>query len=129
MNNDNTELVNNNIIKNTHNLYVRGSQDTTNQEPEQNINTNNNNNQDSDNNNDVKENNKNFSLNVLVFIIILATIITTYYYSVLWLIIKIHLVDKITTDIKIITLISGIGFSFYLSILLLKKLKQNQEKN
>lgn len=128
MSNDNTELVSNDTIKNTHNLYVRGSQDTTNQEPEQKQEQDPNNNNDNDNDN-LEKHNKKTSLNIIIFITILAAIMTTYYYSVLKLIIKMNLVDTITTDIKIIAIISGLGFSFYLSILFLKKIKKSKDND
>lgn len=128
MSNDNTELVSNDTIKNTHNLYVRESKNTINQEPEKKQEQDSNNNNDNDNDN-LEKHNKKTSLNIIIFITILAAIMTTYYYSVLKLIIKMNLVDTITTDIKIIAIISGLGFSFYLSILFLKKIKKSQDND
>lgn len=115
MSENNTELVNNEELKNAHNIYVKNTNTTNN--PVETTDT------DTDNNT-LQDNNK---LTTLIFLIIMITITIAYYYSILWLIIKTHIIDTITTDTKIITLISGIGCSFYLSILIIKKFKQRKE--
>lgn len=120
MSENNTELVNNDELKNAHNIYVKNTNttnSTTNNNPVETTDT------DTDDNT-LQDNNK---LTTLIFLIIMITITTAYYYSILWLIIKTHIIDTITTDTKIITLISGIGCSFYLSILIIKKLTQRKE--
>lgn len=116
MSENNTELVNNEELKNAHNIYVKNTNTTTNNSVET---------TDTDtDDNTLQDNNK---LTTLIFLIIMITITIAYYYSILWLIIKTHIIDTITTDTKIITLISGIGCSFYLSILIIKKFKQRKE--
>lgn len=115
MSENNTELVNNEELKNAHNIYVKNTNTTNN--PVETTDT------DTDDNT-LQDNNK---LTTLIFLIIMITITIAYYYSILWLIIKTHIIDTITTDTKIITLISGIGCSFYLSILIIKKFKQRKE--
>ncbi len=94
MSGNNTEPVNNDELKNAHNIYVKNN--NTNNSPVETTDT------DIDNNS-LQDNNK---LTTLIFLIIMITI---------------------TTDTKIITLISGIGCSFYLSILIIKKFKQRKE--
>lgn len=116
MSENNTELVNNEELKNAHNIYVKNTNTTTN-DPVETTDT------DTDDNT-LQDNNK---LTTLIFLIIMITITIAYYYSILWLIIKTHIINTITTDTKIITLISGIGCSFYLSILIIKKFKQRKE--
>lgn len=118
MSENNTELVNNEELKNAHNIYVKNTNTTnanTNSSPVETTDT------DADT---LQDNNK---LTTVIFLIIMITITIAYYYSILWLIIKTHIIDTITTDTKIITLISGIGCSFYLSILIIKKFKQRKE--
>lgn len=115
MSENNTELVNNEELKNAHNIYVKNTNTTNN--PVETTDT------DTDDNT-LQDNNK---LTTVIFLIIMITITIAYYYSILWLIIKTHIIDTITTDTKIITLISGIGCSFYLSILIIKKFKQRKE--
>lgn len=115
MSENNTELVNNEELKNAHNIYVKNTNTTTNNPVET---------TDTDTDDTLQDNNK---LTTLIFLIIMITITIAYYYSILWLIIKTHIIDTITTDTKIITLISGIGCSFYLSILIIKKFKQRKE--
>ena len=115
MSENNTELVNNEELKNAHNIYVKNT--NTNNSPVETTDT------DIDNNS-LQDNNK---LTTLIFLIIMITITTAYYYSILWLIIKTHIIDTITTDTKIITLISGIGCSLYLSILIIRQFKKRKE--
>ena len=117
MSENNTELVNNEELKNAHNIYVKNTNTTNN--PVETTDT------DTDDNT-LQDNNKLTTL-IFLIIIIMITITIAYYYSILWLIIKTHIIDTITTDTKIITLISGIGCSFYLSILIIKKFKQRKE--
>lgn len=70
---------------------------------------------------------RSLSFKVLLFIVVVLAITTAYYYSVLWLIIKLHLIDTMSNDIKIITLVSGVGCSFYIGLLLLKKFDNRGE--
>ena len=70
---------------------------------------------------------RSLSFNILFFIVVVLAITTAYYYSVLWLIIKLHLIDTMSNDIKIITLVSGVGCSFYIGLLLLKKFDNKGE--
>lgn len=115
MSGNNTEIVNNDELKNAHNIYVKNTNTT---------NANNSPVEITDTDDTLQDNNK---LTTVIFLIIMITITIAYYYSILWLIIKTHIIDTITTDTKIITLISGIGCSFYLSILIIKKFKQRKE--
>lgn len=70
---------------------------------------------------------RSLSFKVLLFIVVVLAITTAYYYSVLWLIIKLHLIDTMSNDIKIITLVSGVGCSFYIGLILLKKFDNKGE--
>ena len=70
---------------------------------------------------------RSLSFKILLFIVVVLAITTAYYYSVLWLIIKLHLIDTMSNDIKIITLVSGVGCSFYIGLILLKKFDNSQE--
>ena len=70
---------------------------------------------------------RSLSFKVLLFIVVVLAITTAYYYSVLWLIIKLHLIDTMSNDIKVITLVSGVGCSFYIGLLLLKKFDNKGE--
>ena len=70
---------------------------------------------------------RSLSFKVLLFIVVVLAITTAYYYSVLWLIIKLHLIDTMSNDIKVLTLVSGVGCSFYIGLLLLKKFDNKGE--
>ena len=76
---------------------------------------------------DDNDKNRSLSFKILLFIVVVLTVTTAYYYSVLWLIIKLHLIDTMSNDIKFITLVSGIGCSFYIGLLLLKKFDNRGE--
>ena len=70
---------------------------------------------------------RSLSFKVLLFIVVVLAITTAYYYSVLWLIIKLQLIDTMSNDIKISTLVSGVGCSFYIGLILLKKFDNKGE--
>jgi len=117
--NDSTELIDNDTLKNTHNLYAKPDlkEDETSLKEDNNI---------SEIESEIEKDNnsrKDMSLTIIIFCVFSSLFTATYYYTVTWLVIRLNLIGYIDSQFSILTIISGVGFSLYLSILCVNKLK------
>ena len=111
-----TELIGNDTLKNTHNLYAKPDlkEDETSLKEKDN---------DISEIEKVNNSKKDMSLTIIIFCVFLLLFTTAYYYTVTWLVIRLNLIGYVESQFSILTIISGVGFSLYLSILCVNKLK------